>query len=147
MNLKFTEQGVHVGFDKPEPPKVICMCGSTRFADLMAVISWEFEKMGYIVLRVNYVPQWYVDKAGLSENGHLAEQQGLKAQLDELHCRKIDLSDLVFVCNYNNYIGESTKAEMEYAKKVDRQIIFMEHDEHELNVIANKMARWWTDAR
>lgn len=54
----------------------------------MAAISWEFEKLGKIVLRVNYVPQWHVDKSGLKEQAHLAEQQGLKRELDQLHFRK-----------------------------------------------------------
>lgn len=103
-------------------PQVITMCGSTRFADLMAAISWELEKLGNIVLRVNFVPDWYVIQDGWKESAHGAEQSGLKELLDELHCRKIDISDSVFVCNYNGYIGESTKAEIAYAKSKEKPV-------------------------
>lgn len=123
------------------------MCGSTRFADLMACISWEYEKLGRIVLRVNFVPEWYVKREGWTESSHGAEQSGLKKQLDQLHCRKIDLSTAVFVCNYNGYIGESTRAEIEYAKKTGKPVFYLEGGPPDpiINEVANKLARWWTD--
>ena len=129
--------------------EIITMCGSSRFADLMACISWEYEKLGKIVLRVNFVPDWYVQKEGWTESAHGAEQAGLKEVLDNLHCRKIDLSDKVFVCDYNGYIGESTRNEIEYARKAGKPIYYLElgtRDE-EINDTAMKLARWWTDAR
>jgi len=130
-------------------PEIITMCGSTRFADLMACISWEYEKLGKIVLRVNYVPEWYVRKEGWTESSHGAEQSGLKEALDNLHCRKIDMSDKVFVCNQNNYIGESTRKEIEYARKVGKPIYYlcMGDLDEEINEVAQKLSRWaWIDA-
>lgn len=127
--------------------EVITMCGSTKFSDLMACISWEYEKIGKIVLRVNFVPDWYVRKDGRSKSSHLAEQSGLKKELDELHCRKIDISDKVFVCNYNGYIGESTRNEINYARKVNKPIYYLDFgtSDDEINKVAQKLARWWTD--
>lgn len=131
-------------------PKIITMCGSTRFADLMAVISWEFEKLGYIVLRVNYVPDWYVKKTGWKERTHGAEQDGLKKELDELHCRKIDISDIIFCCNANNYVGESTTNELAYATKIGKPIYAIygngDGEGDELQAIARRMEKWWLDA-
>ncbi len=110
---------------KKSTPEIICMCGSTKFADLMAVLSWEFEKAGKIVLRVNYVPEWYVTFEGWTESSHGAEQSGLKEQLDELHCRKIDMCDRVYVCNFNGYMGDSTRAEIAYAKSIGKPIQYL----------------------
>ena len=99
-------------------PKVICICGSTRFADLHAITRWELEKEGNIVLMINYLPQWYIDKEfGEGVKDHLADKLGeeFRIKMDELHFRKIDLSDEVYVVNYEGYIGESTRNEIEYA--------------------------------
>lgn len=128
--------------------EIITMCGSTRFVDLMAAISWEYEKLGKIVLKVNFLPAWYVQKDGWNENSHGAEQSGLKKELGELHCRKIDLSDKVFVCNYNGYIGESTQNEIDYAKKIGKPIFYLEMGISDIDIYytAKKLARWWTDA-
>ena len=94
-------------------PPIICLCGSTRWADVMAVLAWECEKRGAIVVKPNFLPSWY------ATSDHLAEAQGVKAQLDELHMRKIDLADLVvavcFDVDGNPYMGESTRNEFNYA--------------------------------
>lgn len=126
-------------------PEIICMCGSTRFADLMAAISWEFEKRSKIVLRVNYVPAWYVENAGWTEHSHGAEQEGLKEQLDTLHCRKIDMCDKVYVCDYNGYIGESTRNEINYAISVGKPVMYFSKSESEVAEVAKKLSEWARD--
>ncbi len=50
----------------------------------------------------------------------------VKEKLDELHLRKIDLADEVFILNVDGYIGKSTKREMEYAKQSGKKIRFLE---------------------
>lgn len=122
-------------------PEIITMCGSSRFADLIAVISWEFEKLGKIVLRVNYIPEWYVKIEGWTESNHGAEQSGLKENLDNLHMRKIDISDRVYICNYDGYIGESTTAELNYAKSLGKEIMYLEGDKNELTDRMNKILK------
>jgi len=107
-------------------PKVICICGSTRFADIHAVTRWELEREGNICLMINYLPKWYVDKQVWKENHHIGEQAGNKLELDELHFRKIDLSDEIFVVNVYGYIGESTNNEIEYAKSKELPIVYLE---------------------
>ena len=110
-------------------PKVICICGSTRFADLHAIIKWEFEKTGnYICLMINYLPEWYAkEKFGEGIHDHFGEIIGLKKELDELHFRKIDLSDEVFIVNKDGYIGESTRNEINYANKHNKTITYLEN--------------------
>lgn len=55
---------------------------------------------------------------------------GIKEMLDDMHKRKIDMADEIFVINKNGYIGQSTKSEFEYAiktgKKVKFKVKFME---------------------
>ena len=108
-------------------PKIICICGSTRFADLHAIWRWKFEKTGkYICLMINYLPGWYAkEEFGEGVHDHFGEATGLKELLDELHFRKIDLCDEVFVINEDGYIGESTKNEIEYAKKIGKPINYL----------------------
>ena len=110
-----------------EKPKVICICGSTKFADWHAIMRWELERTGeHICLMINYLPGWYAEKEGWNGNDHYGEQAGLKDVLDELHFRKIDLCDEVFVININGYIGESTRNEIEYAKKQGKPVKYLE---------------------
>ena len=41
-------------------------------------------------------------------------------KLKEAHFKRIELSDSILVVNINNYIGESTKLEIEHAKKLGK---------------------------
>ncbi len=45
-------------------------------------------------------------------------------QLKEAHFKRIELSDAILVVNVNNYIGKSTNLEIEYAKKLNKKIIY-----------------------
>lgn len=108
-------------------PKIICICGSTRFADLHAIKRWELERDGKtICLMINYLPQWYAEQQRWQDCDHFGEKSGTKEILDELHLRKIDLADEVFVINKNGYIGESTRKEIEYAKAQNKPIFYLE---------------------
>ena len=46
--------------------------------------------------------------------------------LDDMHKRKIDMADEIYVINKNGYIGESTKSEIKYAENTGKIIKFME---------------------
>jgi hypothetical protein len=108
-------------------PEVICICGSTRFADLHAIKRWEFERNGRaICLMINYLPAWYTREQGWNGHDHFGETAGCKEALDELHFRKIDLADRVYVINADGYIGNSTRREIEYAKQLGKPVEYME---------------------
>lgn len=107
-------------------PKIVCICGSTRFADLHAIKRWELERDGKVIcLMINYLPTWYVNEQGWNESAHLGEQSGDKEALDELHLRKIDLADEIFVINKDGCIGESTKKEIEYAEAKGKPVYYL----------------------
>ena len=97
-------------------PKIITLSGSTRFIEHFAVTAWILEKEGNIVLGCHLLPKSYFESQGkpISES-HLADDEGVKDVMDELHLKKIDISDWVFVLNVGGYIGESTRNEIDYA--------------------------------
>ena len=103
--------------------KVICLCGSTRFTSEMLVIQWELTKQGNVVLSWCALPDGYIQR---EDKTHLGEQEDVKEIVDEVHKRKIDLADEVFVLNINGYIGESTRSEIEYAKAHNKPIKYLQ---------------------
>ena len=50
----------------------------------------------------------------------------VKESLDELHLRKIDLADEVFILNVGGYIGDSTRSELDYARAQGKPVKFLE---------------------
>jgi len=95
-------------------PKIIVLCGSSRFTDVMAVCAWFIERDEHaIALGLHLLPRWY-SKEHIPH--HLAEHEGVADAMDELHLRKIDMADEIFVVDFNEYFGQSTAREIEYAK-------------------------------
>lgn len=88
-----------------ERPKIVCLCGSTRFKDQFEKTNRELTMFGIIVLSVGVF--------GHNDSIKLSESE--KIMLDELHRRKIDLADEILVLNVEGYIGESTQSEIDYA--------------------------------
>lgn len=113
---------------EPQPhqepqPKVICLCGSTRFIDQFAVATWVLELRGHIVLGCTLLPAWYCQV-----RDHFAEILGVKVQRDDHHLRKIDLSDDVLVLDIGGYIGESTRNEIAYATAHGKPVRYVSAD-------------------
>ncbi len=107
-------------WDRPQDfPEVVCLCGSTRFMDAFHAVGWELTLRGIIVLTVGVCKH-------AEDHGGEALGQDVADKLDELHKRKIDLADRVFVLNIDGYIGESTRGEIEYAKKTGKRITYLE---------------------
>lgn len=96
-----------------ERSKIIVLCGSSKFCDIMAVCAWIIERdEGAITMGLHFLPHWYGDVPD-----HLAEHEGVAEAMDDLHLRKIDLADELFIINYGDYIGESTTREIDYARE------------------------------
>ena len=97
--------------------KVITLCGSTRFKEQFIEIQKKLTLEGNIVISVGAF-------------GHCGDNEvwtdGKKAMLDRMHLAKIDLADEIFVINVNNYIGDSTRNEVEYAKSKGKRVRFLE---------------------
>lgn len=93
--------------------KIITLCGSLRFKKEMMEVAEKLALLGDCVLTPVYPT---------SDNIVRTEEQLIK--LREAHFKKIELLDAIFVVNVNNYIGESTKLEIEYAKKLGKEILY-----------------------
>jgi hypothetical protein len=130
---------------KPWRPKIVCLCGSTKFKEAFQKANLDETLAGNIVLSVGCYTH-------SDDELRITEEQ--KKRLDELHLRKIDLADEVFVlnvrrctkcgctddpyacagagcdfgkfeCDFQPYIGESTAREIEYAKKLGKPIRYL----------------------
>lgn len=106
---------------------IVVMCGSSRYVDIMAVCAWYIERdEKKNTMGLHLLPEWYC-KGNIPD--HLAEHENCAAEMDELHLRKIDIADEVFVVNCNDYIGESTTREVRYAIDRNKKIRWFTHDE------------------
>ena len=104
--------------------KVITLCGSTKFKEEFLRVQKELSLKGNIVISVGLFGH-----SGDSEVWENMDEGALtktKEVLDDMHKRKIDMSDEIFVINVGGYIGESTKKEIEYAKSLNKEIIYYE---------------------
>lgn len=93
-------------------PRIVCLCGSTRFKDAFVEAQLRETLAGKIVLTIGCDLRSDVELFG-----HLSDEEliALKVSLDALHLRKIDLADEVLILNVGGYIGESTSRELQYA--------------------------------
>ena len=97
--------------------KVITLCGSTRFKDAFMEAQKRLTLEGNIVISVGLF-------------GHSGDDEvwteGTKEMLDDMHKRKIDMADAIYVINVDGYIGESTRSEIEYAKRNGKEVRYLE---------------------
>lgn len=104
--------------------KVITLCGSTRFKDEFLRVQKELTLKGNIVISVGLFGH-----SGDSEVWENMDEWTLtktKEMLDDMHKRKIDMADEIFVINVGGYIGDSTKSEIEYAKAHGKKVNYLE---------------------
>lgn len=93
--------------------KIITLCGSLKFQKEMMEIAEKVALEGNCILTPVYP---------VLDNIKRTEEQLLK--LKEAHFKRIELSDAILVINVNNYIGNSTNFEIDYAKKLGKRIIY-----------------------
>ncbi len=102
--------------------KVVTLCGSTRFKDEFYQIQKELTLKECIVISVGLFGH-----SGDEEVWETMDEGTLtktKLMLDDMHKRKIDMADEIFVIDVNGYIGESTKSEIAYAKDHNKPITY-----------------------
>ena len=97
--------------------RVVTLCGSTKFKEQFIQAQKELTLQGNIVISVGLF-------------GHSGDDEvwteGTKAMLDDMHKRKIDMADAIYVINPGGYIGESTRSEIEYAKQQNKEVYYLE---------------------
>lgn len=97
---------------------VITLCGSTRFKEQFLEAQKRLTLEGNIVISVGLF-------------GHSGDEEvwtpGTKEILGNMHKRKIDMADAIYVINPGGYIGESTRSEIEYAKANGKKVLYLEN--------------------
>ena len=93
--------------------KVITLCGSLKFQKDMMIVAEKMALEGNCILTPVYP---------ILENCERTDEQLEK--LKQAHFKRIELSDAILVINVNNYIGNSTNLEIEYSKKLEKEIIY-----------------------
>lgn len=104
-------------------PKIVCLCGSTRFSEAYQKANLEETLAGNIVLTIG---------CDMKADAHLFADKSpdelaqIKARLDELHLRKIRMSHEVLILNVGGYVGDSTKREIAFAREAGKHVRWLE---------------------
>ena len=104
--------------------KVITLCGSTRFKDAFMETQKRLTLEGNIVISVGLFG--HSGDKEVWENMDEGTLTKTKEMLDDMHKRKIDMADEVYVINVGGYIGDSTRSEIEYARKTGKKVRYLE---------------------
>ena len=104
--------------------KVITLCGSTRFKEDFLRAQKTLTLEGNIVISVGLFG--HSGDSEVWEGKEEGEWSSTKRMLDDMHLRKIDMADEIYVINRGGYIGESTRREIEYALTQGKKVKYME---------------------
>jgi len=104
-----------------ERPQIVCLCGSTRFKDEINAANARLTLEGNLVISLGVFGHVDMPDVDWTTGG-----TDCKRLLDDLHKRKIDLADEVYVINVGGYVGESTRGEIAYAVKIGRPVRFLD---------------------
>lgn len=103
-------------------PKVITLCGSSRFPDAFNIVNAHLSMLGHVVISLGLYGHADHPQGALFLTSDGNEQAAEKRNLDQLHFRKIDISDGIFVINVGGYVGSSTRREIEYARGLGKSV-------------------------
>ena len=102
---------------------IITLCGSARFEEQWVEWNRKLTLQGHVVFSLCSFPRdndgdktWYTEKE--------------KILLDEIHKKKIDLSDAIFVLDHGGYVGESTLSEINHARDTGKTIYYMTQEKY-----------------
>ena len=104
--------------------KVVTLCGSTRFREQFMQAQKDLTLQGYIVISVGLYG--HAGDQEVWENMDEGTLTKTKEMLDDMHKRKIDMADEIFVVNVGGYIGDSTKSEIKYAHENGKVVRYLE---------------------
>lgn len=97
---------------------VVTLCGSTKFKEDFFKMQEKLTLEEQIVISVGLF--------GHADRKYQREiTDDVKIMLDDMHKRKIDMADYIMVINRDDYIGESTRSEIEYAKSANKRVEYM----------------------
>ena len=103
---------------------VITLCGSTRFKEQFLEAQKRLTLEGNIVISVGLFG--HSGDAEVWDGMDEGTRSKTKQMLDDMHKRKIDMADEIFVINVGGYIGASTRSEIEYATATEKIVRYLE---------------------
>ena len=109
----------------PDEYKTITLCGSTKFKKTFDKINIILTLNDKVVLSKTIWTHSTFDRVDISNDQ--------ESQLDKLHKQKIFMSDAVFAINENNYCGESTRSEIQYAINLNIPVFYCFEFDGKLN--------------
>ena len=104
--------------------EVVTLCGSTRFKDEFYKEQKRLTLEKKIVISVGLFG--HSGDEEVWENMDEGTMTKTKEMLDDMHKRKIDMADEIFVINVGGYIGDSTKSEIAYATNTGKTVNYLE---------------------
>ena len=96
---------------------IVTLCGSHRFKEIFEEVSQELAIKSWLVLR----PEFHRDAHELGTD--------IKAQLDNIHREKIEMSQAIVVINEGNYVGHETQSELEIARKLGKKVYWWDFEQ------------------
>ena len=103
---------------------VITLCGSTRFKEQFMEAQKRLTLEGNIVISVGLFG--HSGDQEVWENMDEGALTKTKEMLDDMHKRKIDMADAIYLINVGGYVGSSTKSEIEYAISHGKEVRYLE---------------------
>lgn len=97
---------------------IITLCGSTRYRDIFMYMQKELTLAGYIVISVGCFGHYETEQEAERITAN-------KDMLDDMHKRKIDMAESIYVINPGGYIGSSTASEIDYANEHHKNIYYL----------------------
>jgi hypothetical protein len=115
-------------FDDDARPKIVCLCGSTRFWRDFQEASLRETLAGRIVLSIGAARAADDDDRSFGGYVPVGEFDAAKAALDALHLRTVELADEVLCLNAGGYVGPSTEREVKHAIALGKPVRWLEPD-------------------
>lgn len=125
-----------------ERPRIVCLCGSTRFWLEFQQALLDEALVGHIVLSP-------ASNTGDDEDRSLSDTQ--LATLEELHLREVDLADEILVLNVDQYVDDTTGRAFLHAWAAGKGVRWLEPPGPELLARLNALVaalpqQAWEDA-
>lgn len=141
--VEVEEKNIEESYNKP---KVITLCGSSKYKDKFYEVQRKLTLQGYIVLSLDFfikaettcnediikLQRELKDRNLMNpimedflKTNYLETEYPSLKDLVRIHNAKIDMSDAIFVINVENYIGNNTLDEVEYAHSKGKKVFYL----------------------
>lgn len=108
---------IHAVSKMPKVAPSLCLCGSLKFWDEMIQANAMLVTKNIISIPSGFSMK-YPEKFPVVKDYVLENPEKMKKIFDELHYQKIMMADGIWVLNVDDYIGDSTKREIQFCDEI-----------------------------